>query len=104
MHQRDRIPLEQPRQLALEGPEAAGVDFDDAAAGDHVGDEAVDGLLGRAAGDGVARLQDPVQRLFVELADGRRAGQGPFGTAAHTPARGGDRSCYLQGSAPGATG
>ena len=48
MHEGDRIAIEQPRQLALEWPEAAGVDLDDAAARDHVGDEAADGLLGRA--------------------------------------------------------
>ena len=75
MHQGDRVPLEQPRQLAPEGPEGAGVDLDDAAAGDHVRDEAVDGLLGRAAADGVARLQRPVQRPLVQLADGRRGGR-----------------------------
>ena len=42
----------------------------------HGRDVAVDGLLGRAAGDRVTRLQGAVQRPFVEFADGGRAGQG----------------------------
>ena len=35
--------VQQPPQLAPERPEAAGMDLDDAVAGDHVGHEAVDG-------------------------------------------------------------
>ena len=76
--------------LRFKGRKLAGVDLDDAAAGDHVRDEAVDGLLGRAAADGVARLQGPVQRPLVQLADGDRTGARNHGWMA-TPVSSGSR-------------
>ena len=70
VHQGDRIRVEQAQQLVSERPETAGLYLDDAAVCDHVRHEAVDDALGLASGDGVALLQGPVQRPFVELADG----------------------------------
>ena len=82
MHQGDPMPFEQPRELPLERPEHAGLDLDDPVADEDIGHEAVDGLLGDAAWNGVVRLQGAVQGPLVELADACGDGQGPVALAA----------------------
>ena len=78
------------------------MDFDDAIPDEQVDDEAVDRLVGRAAGDGVACLQGPVQRPFIQFVDRPRAAlvlQCAFLVCCRTPAPKASSSVTASGAA-----
>jgi hypothetical protein len=70
MHPPHRMALDELSQLAFEGGEVTGLDFDELSTAPQVNLVAFDARFHFIAGAGVPRLERRVQRGFAERADG----------------------------------